>query len=108
MDVKIAFLNGFIKEDVYMEQPPDFKSFTFLDQVFKLNKILCGLKQVSRAWYENLSSVLILNRFTCGKVVTTLFCKDYFDKLIIVQIYAGDIIFGATNELLLQDFSKLM
>ena len=44
MDVKSAFLNGYIVEEVYVEQPPDFKNYKFLDHVFKLNKILYGLK----------------------------------------------------------------
>ena len=44
MNVKSAFLNGYITEEVYVEQPPNFKNYNFLDHVFKLNKILYGLK----------------------------------------------------------------
>ena len=55
MDVKSAFLNGFINEEVYVEQPLEFGSFNFPNHVFKLKKALYGLKQAPRAWYERLS-----------------------------------------------------
>ena len=49
MDVKSAFLNGYIKEEVYMEQPPDFKDIKYPDYVFKFSKVLYKLKQALRA-----------------------------------------------------------
>ncbi|WJZ81293.1 hypothetical protein VitviT2T_001142 [Vitis vinifera] len=55
MDVKNAFLNGFINEEVYVEQPPSFQRFNFPNHVFRLKKALYGLKQAPRAWYERLS-----------------------------------------------------
>jgi len=56
MDVKSAFLNGYLKEEVYMMQPPDFENTEFPNHVFKLDKTLYGLKQAPRAWYERLST----------------------------------------------------
>ena len=55
MDVKSAFSNGYITEEVYVEQPLGFENHEYLDHVFKLNKVLYGLKQAPRAWYERLS-----------------------------------------------------
>ena len=59
MDVNSAFLNGFINEEVYVEQPPDFEDPNFPNHVFKLSKALYGLKQAPRAWCERLSKFLI-------------------------------------------------
>jgi hypothetical protein len=52
MDVKSDFLNGPIKEEVYMEQAPVFKDEEYPNHVYKLHKMIYGLKQASRAWYE--------------------------------------------------------
>ena len=59
MDVKSAFLNGFINEKVYVEQPLGFQSFNFPNHVFKLKKAFYGLKQVPRARYERLNKFLL-------------------------------------------------
>ena len=75
MDIKNAILNGFIEEEVYVEQPPGFVDPTHPDFIFKLDKALYGLKQAPRAWYERFSSFLISNGFNKGKIDTTLFTK---------------------------------
>src|SRR5262249_7226462 len=97
MDVKSAFLNGFIKEEVYVEQLPGFENNEFSNHMFKLNNALYGLKQVPRAWYKRLNSSLLNNGFSRGKVNTTLFIKNHKSDTLIVQIYVDDIVFGATN-----------
>ena len=75
MDVKSAFLNGFIKENVYVEQPPRFEDYKFPNHIYKLKKALYGLKQVPRSWYEWLSTFLLENDFEGGKIDLTLFIK---------------------------------
>ena len=75
MDVKSAFLNGYILEEVYVEQPPGFEHEKYIDHVFKLSKALYGLKQAPRAWYERLGKFLVDIGFCVGKVDTTLFTK---------------------------------
>ena len=59
MDVKCAFLNGFLQEEVYVEQPLGFENPNLPDHVFKLQKALYGLKQAPTAWYERLSKFLL-------------------------------------------------
>ncbi|GJS91278.1 retrovirus-related pol polyprotein from transposon TNT 1-94 [Tanacetum coccineum] len=66
MDVKSAFLNGKLKEEVYVKQPPGFESSEFPNHVCKLDKALYGLKQAPRAWYETLSTFLTEHKFVRG------------------------------------------
>ena len=108
MDVKSAFLNGYIMEEVYVSQPPGFQNHKYPNHVYKLKKALYGLKQAPRAWYERLSTFLISNGFSMGKADNTLFIKRKSKDIIIVQIYVDDIIFGATNDALCEEFSKCM
>ncbi|KAH9763010.1 hypothetical protein KPL70_001029 [Citrus sinensis] len=108
MDVKSAFLNGYIMEEVYVKQPPGFENEKFSDHVYKLSKALYGLKQAPRAWYDMLKNFLLDNDFSMGKADTTLFVKHKNQDILIVQIYVDDIIFGSTNVLLCKDFSSCM
>ena len=108
MDFKIVFLNGFIEEEVYVEQPSGFEGYDFPNHVFKLSKALYELKQAPRVWYERLSNFLLKKGFSKGKVDITLFIKKSKHDLLIVQIYVDDIIFSATNHCLCEEFSKLM
>ena len=71
-------------------------------------KALYGLKQAPRAWYARLSSFLVENGFSKGTIDNTLFVRKRKNDFILVQIYVDDIIFGATNESLCKDFSKVM
>jgi hypothetical protein len=98
MDVKSAFLNGPIKEEVYVEQPPGFEDSEYPNHVHKLSKALYGLKQAPRAWYECMQDFLITNGFKVGKADPTLFTKTIAKDLFICQIYVDDIIFGSTNK----------
>jgi hypothetical protein len=108
MDVKSAFLNGLIKEEVYVEQPPDFEDSEYPTHVYKHSKALYGLKQAPRAWYECLRYFHITNGFKVGKADPTLFTKTIDKDLFICQIYVDDIIFGSTNKSSYEDFSRIM
>jgi hypothetical protein len=108
MDVKSAFLNGPIKEEVYVEQPPGFEDSEYPNHVYKLSKVLYGLKQAPRAWYECLRGFLITNGFKVGKADPTLFTKTIAKDLFVCQIYVDDIIFGSTNKSTCEKFSKIM
>ncbi|KAJ0587298.1 putative RNA-directed DNA polymerase [Helianthus annuus] len=108
MDVKSAFLNGKIEEEVYVQQPEGFVDPKFQNHVYRLNKALYGLKQAPRAWYETLSNFLLNSGFTKGTIDTTLFLKTHKGHTLLVQIYVDDIIFGSTNESFCKKFQKLM
>jgi len=104
MDVKSAFLDGYLKEEVYVMQPLGFENNELLNHVFKLDKALYRLKQAPRSWYERLSNFFLENSFTRGKVHNTLFLKSKEEHLLIVQVYVNDIIFGATMKTCAMNF----
>jgi len=108
MDVNIAFLNGYIDEEVYVIQPPGFEDHKYPYHVFKLKKKLYGLKQTPRQWYERLSNFLLSQGYEKGKTNKTLFIKKAYNEIILVQVYIDDIIFGSTNETLCEQFVKVM
>ena len=108
MDVKIAFLNGFLKEDIYVAQLKGFIDPHFPDHVLYLKKVLYGLKQALRAWYDRLTQYLVSYGFTREKANQTLFIKREDGELIVAQVYIDDIIFGSTKDKLAHSFSKLM
>ncbi|GJX43657.1 copia protein [Tanacetum coccineum] len=108
MDVKSAFLNGFINEEVYVAQPPRFIDFAKPNYVYRLKKALYGLKQAPKAWYDRLKAFLIKHDYSMGMVDNTLFTKKKDSNLIIVQIYVDDIIFGSTCQEICDDFAKIM
>ncbi|WVZ64113.1 hypothetical protein U9M48_013680 [Paspalum notatum var. saurae] len=106
MDVKSAFLNGFIEEEVYVRQPPGFESARFPDWVYKLRKALYGLKQAPRVWYARLKSFLLKSGFEMGSVDKTLFLLSRGGDALIVQIYVDDIIFGGSSHTLVSSFAE--
>ncbi|GJW71464.1 retrovirus-related pol polyprotein from transposon TNT 1-94 [Tanacetum coccineum] len=108
MDVKTAFLNGNLREEVYVSQPDGFVDKDNPNHVYKLKKALYGLKQAPRAWYDMLSSFLISQDFSKGSVDPTLFIRRDGKELLLVQIYVDDIIFAASTPELCDLFSKIM
>nr|GEX36036.1 copia protein [Tanacetum cinerariifolium] len=108
MDVKSAFLNDFINEEVYAAQPLRFIDFAKPNYVYRLKKALYGLKQASKAWYDQLKAFLIKHDYSMRMVDNTLFTKKKDSNLIIVQIYVDDIIFGSTCQEMCDDFANIM
>ncbi|GJW79526.1 retrovirus-related pol polyprotein from transposon TNT 1-94 [Tanacetum coccineum] len=108
MDVKTTFLNGELKEEVYVSQPEGFVDQDNPFHVYKLKKALYGLKQAPRAWYDMLSSFLISQHFSKGAIDPTLFTRQAGNDLLLVQIYADDIIFASTNTAMCNEFANQM
>jgi len=108
MDVKSAFLSGYINEEVFVSQPPAFEDHQHPGHVFKLKKAFYGLKQAPRQWYERLSDFLTSQGYDKGTSDKTLFIKKKGDDTILVQVYVDDIIFGSNNEELYETFVEIM
>nr|GEX19079.1 hypothetical protein [Tanacetum cinerariifolium] len=90
MDVKIVFLNGNLREEVYVSQPDGFVDQDNPNHVYKLKKALYGLKQAPRAWYDMLSSFLISQDFFEGSVDSTLFIHRNGNDLILMRSQLTD------------------
>ena len=75
MDVKSAFLNGYLNEEVYVEQPKEFVDPSFPKHVYKLKKALYGLKQAPRSWYERLTKFLGENGYRKGGIKKIFFSR---------------------------------
>nr|GEV68533.1 hypothetical protein [Tanacetum cinerariifolium] len=90
MDVKTAFLNGELKEEVYVSQPEGFVDPDNPTHVYRLKKALYGLKQAPRACYDTLSRFLLDNNFSKGAVDPTLFTRKTGKHILLAQIYIDD------------------
>ncbi|GJU55752.1 retrovirus-related pol polyprotein from transposon TNT 1-94 [Tanacetum coccineum] len=87
IDVKTAFLNGILKEEVYVSQPEGFGNQDHPNHVFRLKKALYGLKQAPRAWYDLLSKFLLSQKFVKDVVDPTLFTRKEGNDLILLTGY---------------------
>ncbi|GKC48264.1 retrovirus-related pol polyprotein from transposon TNT 1-94, partial [Tanacetum coccineum] len=83
MDVKTDFLNGELKEEVYVSQPEGFVDQDNPSHVYKLKKALYDLKQAPRAWYDMQSSFLISQQFSKGTVDPTLFTRHAGNNILL-------------------------
>ena len=108
MDVKSAFLNGDLEEEVYIEQPDGFILGNDPNLVCRLKKALYGLKQAPRAWYYRLDKYLHQQGFSKGLANSNIYVKIENDKLLILVVYVDDIIFGSNEESMNQSFSLVM
>ena len=108
MNVKSAFLNGILEEEVYIEKPEEFVDENNKDKVCKLHKALYGLKQAPRAWYERLHNYLVQIGFERTDDNSNMYIKSEEGKdILIAEIFVDDIIFGG-KEVLSKDFADKM
>ena len=108
MDVKSAFLNEMLQEELYVEQTKGFVDPHRSNDVYKLKRALYDLRQAPRAWYDRLIAYLIEHGFKRGFADTTLFIRKGKNYFVVAQIYVDDIVFGATNDSLPQSFADEM
>ncbi|GJW20742.1 retrovirus-related pol polyprotein from transposon TNT 1-94 [Tanacetum coccineum] len=108
IDVKTIFLNGILREEVYVSQPDRFVDPENPNHVYKLKKAHYGLKEAPRTWYDLLSSFLLSQKFSKAIVDPTLFIRRAGKDILLVQIYVDDIIFASTKPDLCESFTKTM
>jgi Reverse transcriptase (RNA-dependent DNA polymerase) len=108
-DVKSAFLNGELKEDVYIEQPKGFEVHGKEEFVYKLDKALYGLKQAPRAWYSKIDGYFIENGFERSSSEPSLYVKkSEKGEFLIVCLYVDDMIYMGTSQNLVEKFKESM
>eukprot|EP00253_Pinus_taeda_P029907 PITA_29907 len=108
MDVKSAFLNGVLKEEVYIEQPLGYEKKGEEHKVCRLKKSLYGLKQAPRAWYSRIDSYLLENEFDKCEGEPTVYIKEKDGKILIVVLYVDDVIFSGNHDYLIENFKLIM
>ena len=97
LDVSNAFLHGYLKEEVYMQQPPSYVDAANPSYVCKLHKSLYGLKQAPRAWFERLTFHLIHLGFQASFTDSSLFIFQSKSTIIYLLLYVDDIIITGNN-----------
>lgn len=98
-DVKSAFLNGDLQEEVYVSQPEGFISSEGKSKVYRLKKALYGLKQAPRAWYSKIDSFFQENQFRRSENEPTLYVKKRGNgDFLVVCLYVDDIIYMGSCE----------
>ena len=108
MDVKTAFLNGELNEEIYMEQPEGFIVKNQEHKVCKLVKSLYGLKQAPKQWHEKFDSVMIKDGFTINECDKCVFTKTVGNACIIVCLYVDDMLILGTNIEIIKSTKRML
>lgn len=104
MDVKSMFLNGVMKEEVYVLKPPSYEIESQKYKVFRLWKALYGLNQAPHAWYSRIDAYLMDNGLEKCDCEPTLYIKESDGKLLILFLYVDDLICKGSDDFLIVDF----
>lgn len=108
MDVKTAFLNGELHEDVYMTQPEGFKVESKEHMVCKLKKSIYGLKQASRQWYLKFHEVMVRFQFKKNAVDQCIYLKISGSKYVILVLYVDDILLASNDSDMLYETKRFL
>ena len=100
MDVKTAFLNGEIEEEIYIEQSKGFELHERESHVCKLKKALYGLKQAPRAWYARIDSYLQGLGFSKSIADSNLYIKVVQNQPLILVLYVDDLFLTGEEHLI--------
>ncbi|CAL1409608.1 unnamed protein product [Linum trigynum] len=108
LDVKSAFLNGTLTEEVYVEQPKGFVIAGEEHKVYRLKKALYGLKQAPRAWYSRIEGYFVAHGFQKCPYEHTLFVKKIGKSILLVSLYVDDLMFAGNDPQLIAAFKQSM
>lgn len=108
LDVKSAFLNGEIQEEVYVEQPEGFEIKGQEGKVYRLYKALYGLKQTPRAWNSKINSYFIQNGFNRSMSESSLYVNNLGRDFLVVCLYVDDLLYFGTSKSMVEEFKKKM
>ena len=103
-DIKTAFLNGDLHEEVYVVQPRGFVQKGEENKVCRLKKALYGLKQAPCAWYEKIHAYLIAYDFQNSPTKSTLYVKHKNNVFLIIVLYVDDMLLAGPNEKQIANF----
>lgn len=99
-DVKTAFLNGILEEDIYLKQPPGFERG---DEVYKLSKSLYGLRQAARNWNRTLNEIFITNGFRQSNEDKCLYILNHGKDICYVLVHVDDLLIASSSDDLIHD-----
>jgi Reverse transcriptase (RNA-dependent DNA polymerase) len=104
MDIKSAFLNGVLEENVYIEQPPRYMKVGEEKKVLKLKKALYGLKQAPRTWNTHIDTYFKENGFKQCPYKHALYAKKNGGNVLFIALYVDDLIFMGNNDEMIEEF----
>lgn len=108
LDVKTAYLNSELQEEVYMDQPECFVDKSQSQKVCKLKKSIYGLKQAGRAWNEKINSILIQDGFVRSTTDTCVYTKNKDGLFVIIVVYVDDIVLACSNLVALNEVKVML
>jgi len=108
MDVKSAFLNGVLEEEIYIEQPPGYMKIEEEKKVLKLKKVFYGLKQAPRAWNTRIDTYFKENGFKQCPYEHALYTKQSGGNVMFVALYVDDLIFMGNSDEMIEKFKGTM
>lgn len=106
MYLKSAFLNGWLNEKIFVEQPERYIVEGQEDKLYLFRKTLYGLKQAPRAWYSRINEYLMSLGFERSPNEHTLYVREIDDEKIFISLYVDDLLVTGTNSTRLQDFKN--
>jgi len=106
LDVKLALLNSYLQEEIFVEQPNGFAVKGEKDKVYLLKKALYGLKQALRAWYSKIDEHFLNLAFEKSLSESTLYIKSTNTDLIVISLYGYDLFITKNNPKMVNQFKE--